>query len=101
MLTGGCWAAPTPPNPSEVAHSETPAPVDEGALATWRWGFIGAGSAALIAGILIDNLLDTGDNLVLEPVDFVGASLMIIGGGGILTGWFLNPYEAPAETPGT
>lgn len=77
------------PLPSETIWTDAPDPAET----TWRWSFIGAGGAAVVAGVVLDLVLPTGSNQQLDGADFVGVSLMAVGAGSILTGWLFNPYQ--------
>lgn len=98
------WLCPitTPSVSAEPAPAQGPAvgpilmvappPADDRNL-LWRWSFVIGGVAAAAGGLALDLGLDSGKDYVIEPVDFVGTSLMVIGLAAALTGLIAQPFD--------
>lgn len=89
---------PTPAPGGPALETAAPEPPDNPAMAGWRWGFIVAGGAVAAGGLAVDLALPTADDYKLEPVDFIGLSMMVVGLVAVATGVFFNPYADVEQT---
>ncbi len=81
-------AEPEPPPRPEIVAAPPPEPRADPAF---RWGMVGGGVAVAAGGLALDLALDSGRDGELEAVDFVGASLMVVGAVMATLGIFAAP----------